>query len=107
MYTVLSLLVLFTAFNISNVENMTQTLNIPLTQGYSHSLIGGISRGIPPRSGDLSDSSMGDPSRDWKDTTKPGYFRRQKKLRLLTVVVAFSVGEMAVNPPEHQCPMSY
>lgn len=38
-YTVLSLLVLFTAFNISNVESMTQTLNIPLTEGYSHSLV--------------------------------------------------------------------
>lgn len=39
-YTVLSLLVLFTAFNISNVESMTQTLNIPLVQGFSHSLVG-------------------------------------------------------------------
>jgi hypothetical protein len=38
-YTVLSLLVLFTAFNISNVESMTQTLNIPLADGYSHSLV--------------------------------------------------------------------
>lgn len=38
-YTVLSLLVLFTAFNISNVESMTQTLNTPLTDGYSHSLV--------------------------------------------------------------------
>jgi hypothetical protein len=38
-YTVLSLLVLFTAFNISNVESMTQTLNIPLVDGYSHSLV--------------------------------------------------------------------
>ena len=38
-YTILSLLVLFTAFNISNVESMTQTLNIPLTEGYSHSLV--------------------------------------------------------------------
>lgn len=38
-YTVLSLLVLFTAFNISNVESMTQTLNTPLADGYSHSLV--------------------------------------------------------------------
>lgn len=38
-YTVLSLLVLFTAFNISNVESMTQTLNTPLVDGYSHSLV--------------------------------------------------------------------
>ena len=38
-YTVLSLLVLFTAFNISNVESMTQTLNTPLTDGYAHSLV--------------------------------------------------------------------
>jgi hypothetical protein len=38
-YTVLSVLVLFTAFNISNVESMTQTLNTPLTDGYAHSLV--------------------------------------------------------------------
>ncbi|HEU5200191.1 MAG TPA: hypothetical protein VFU32_11170 [Ktedonobacterales bacterium] len=38
-YTILSLLVLFTAFNISNVESMTQTLNTPLVDGYSHSLV--------------------------------------------------------------------
>jgi hypothetical protein len=38
-YTLLSLLVLFTAFNISNVESMTQTLNTPLADGYSHSLV--------------------------------------------------------------------
>src|SRR5579885_3095852 len=38
-YTVLSVLVLFTAFNISNVESMTQTLNTPLANGYSHSLV--------------------------------------------------------------------
>ncbi len=38
-YTLLSLLVLFTAFNISNVESMTQTLNTPLVDGYSHSLV--------------------------------------------------------------------
>ncbi len=38
-YTVLSVLVLFTAFNISNVESMTQTLNTPLVDGYAHSLV--------------------------------------------------------------------
>ena len=38
-YTMLSTMVLFTAFNISNVESMTQTLNIPLVDGYSHSLV--------------------------------------------------------------------
>ncbi len=38
-YTALSVLVLFTAFNISNVESMTQTLNTPLADGYSHSLV--------------------------------------------------------------------
>jgi hypothetical protein len=38
-YTLLSTMVLFTAFNISNVESMTQTLNIPLVDGYSHSLV--------------------------------------------------------------------
>ncbi len=38
-YTLLSVLVLFTAFNISNVESMTQTLNTPLVDGYSHSLV--------------------------------------------------------------------
>ncbi len=38
-YTVLAILVLFTAFNISNVESMTQTLNIKLEDGYSHSLV--------------------------------------------------------------------
>lgn len=38
-YTVLSLLVLFTAYNISNIESITQTFNTTLTQGYSHSLV--------------------------------------------------------------------
>lgn len=38
-YTVLSLLVLFTSFNISNIESMTQALNTPLSDGYSHSLV--------------------------------------------------------------------
>jgi hypothetical protein len=36
---VLSVLVLFTAFNISNVESMTQTLNTPLVDGYAHSIV--------------------------------------------------------------------
>jgi hypothetical protein len=38
-YTVLSLLVLFTAFNVSNIESMTQTFNTTLEQGYTHSLV--------------------------------------------------------------------
>lgn len=38
-YTLLSLLVLFTAYNISNIESMTQTFNTTLAQGYTHSLV--------------------------------------------------------------------
>ena len=37
-YAILSLLVLFTAFNVSNIESMTQTFNTTLAQGYTHSL---------------------------------------------------------------------
>jgi hypothetical protein len=38
-YTILSLLVLFTAFNVSNIEAIQQTLNLTLDEGYTHSLI--------------------------------------------------------------------
>jgi hypothetical protein len=38
-YTILSLLVLFTAYNISNIESITQTFNTTLSAGYAHSLV--------------------------------------------------------------------
>jgi hypothetical protein len=38
-YTILSLLVLFTTFNVSNIEAIQQTLNLTLDEGYTHSLI--------------------------------------------------------------------
>jgi hypothetical protein len=38
-YTILSLLVLFTAFNVSNIEAIQQTLNLTLSEGYTHALV--------------------------------------------------------------------
>jgi hypothetical protein len=38
-YAILSALVLFTAFNISNVESMSQSLNKPLADSYTNSLV--------------------------------------------------------------------
>src|SRR5215469_3588194 len=38
-YSILSLLVLFTAFNVSNIESMTPTCNTTLAEGHTHSLV--------------------------------------------------------------------